>query len=241
MSITCPLISTSPYQTTSCVLSASWSLSLDSCIGSCQQPRCLMDGDPSVLHVQTVPQVDAACRDETSATTKLAAGGWADRRQCVLISQRALRLIYFSDMRRRDRKQQQLCLFLSERLLWGFEVISWTARTVKKQACVKSSGQSRHEHHYKFIKSQVSEVRCIFRVIAAHPPHATRLGLPKNCLATLRVKMQSKIISWHLVECNCVCRTKCIRDVRGGVFYGSSGSSAVWCLFNCLEWCHWTL
>lgn len=133
MSITCPLISTSPYQTTSCVLSASWSLSLDSCIGSCQQPRCLMDGDPSVLHVQTVPQVDAACRDETSATTKLAAGGWADRRQCVLISQRALRLIYFSDMRRRDRKQQQLCLFLSERLLWGFEVISWTASVCQKQ------------------------------------------------------------------------------------------------------------
>lgn len=131
----------------------------------------------------------------------------------------ALRLIYFSDMHRRDRKQQQPCLFLSERLLWGFEVISWTARTVKKQACVKSSGQSRHEHHYEFIKSQDSKVRCIFRVIAAHPRHATRLGLPKNCLAILWVQIQSKIISWYLVGCNCVCRTKCIRGVRGGKYF----------------------
>lgn len=183
---------------------------------SCQQPRSLMDGDPSVVHVQTVPQVDAACRDETSATTELAAGGWADPRQCVLLSFNML-LNSIISLTCTDVVQciNGFAFFLSAELLWGSEVIRRTAKTVKKQACVKSSGQSRHEHHYKFIKSQDPKVRWVFGVIAERPRHATCLGLLMNCLATLWVKIQSKIIPWYLFGCDCVRRTKCVRDVRG--------------------------
>lgn len=83
---------------------------------------------------------------------------------------------------------------------------------MKKEA-LKSSGQSRHERHYNFIKSQDSEVRCAFRVITECP----RMQHAWDCLRTVLLHGGCKYKAREYPECcNCVCRTVMpICDVRG--------------------------